>query len=316
MEKQTDRLSSPLLEPKFLDVSRRAVLWSLILHLAIPLGFVTTDALNLTSFDLFGKKHKDQLYQSFIQVDMVALPEEVGLDRKFVDPTLPLRNETILPPEVSTTAPPPTQEEFIFPSKADKTEQDLKAKLEAEKREMELAEAKRKAEAEKKKKEEEEKKKKAEAEKLRRQKEQKAALEKLQKEAEREQALRALEKSAEEKDGKAGREKIAGNILSKGTSTRGKIGADRDAYLAIVQETVTANFNVYPWLSRKTLEAHVLIKVARTGKITQRTLVKSSGNPRYDSSALGAVDATRQLPPTDDEGILQEGITIVFRPEE
>lgn len=320
MQTNPDRLTFPTIEPKFLDVTRRALIWSLCLHLLVPLGLITTNALHLTSLSLFGKRHKDQLYQSFIQVDMVALPEEVGLDRKFVDPTLPIQEKPILPPEIAAPPPPPAvTEEYTFPSKIE----EAKNKIEAERKEMLAAEEKRKSEAEKKRKDEEERRKKieeekrkAEEEKAKRQKEQKAALEKLQSDLEREQALKALEKSAEDKAGKVGRDKVAGNILSKGTSSKGKIGKDRDAYLAIVQETVTANFNVYPWLSRKSLEAHVLIRVGRNGKITQRTLTKTSGNPRYDSSALAAVDATRQLPPTDDEGILAEGITIVFKPEE
>jgi colicin import membrane protein len=235
------------------------------------------------------KKLDKDLYQNFIQVDVVALPDQLISDKTKPDTTLPIVDK------------PQSSKEEVKPDKEDPV---LEAKEEAAKAKAEM-EAKRQADIKKKEeiKATQEKKRKAEQEK---------ALKRLQQEADREAALKTLAKN---QDGKKGRQKLAGNILSKGTAATGKVGTAKDQYTALVAKAISDHFNYFPWQKKKNLVAYVYLEIYKTGRLKFRKVVKGSVDPTFDSAVLQAVDESQPLPVPEDLSVISDGITIEFKPE-
>ncbi len=279
-------MASETIDQSFINIPRRTFYFSLILHIVLPLILYSTDVLDLTSFDVFKKKSADKIYQDYVQIDMVALPEKVGFEDKFIDPALPIVKNPIAQMEKEAAAEKVDEDSLEL---AEKAEMEKKAKEKA-------AEAKKKKiEAEKAKKEAKEKKK------LEQEEARKKALADLNRRIEQEKAIKNLQGSEQ------GRAAIAGNITSEGTSTQGKSGGKgRERYLALVSSTIKEHFNVFAWLKNKKLESEVAFTVTKEGKIKARRLVTSSGNERFDSAALQAVDDTRSIPLPEDREILNE----------
>lgn len=283
--------TSDTFETRVFNLPKTAVIWSLILHASLPLWILTYQILERNHLLPFNNPQKmnKELYQNFIQVDVVALPDQLISDKTKPDTTLPIVDK------------PQNVKEEVKPDKEDPI---LEAKEEAAKAKAEM-EAKRQAEIKKKEevKATQEKKRKAEQEK---------ALKRLQQEADREAAMKNLAKNQE---GQKGRQKLSGNILSKGTATIGKVGTNKDQYAALVAKAINDHFNYFPWQKKKNLVAYVYLEIYKTGRLKFRKVVKGSTDSTFDSAVLQAVDESQPLPIPEDLSVISDGITIEFKPE-
>ncbi|MBI4403248.1 MAG: cell envelope integrity protein TolA [Deltaproteobacteria bacterium] len=274
---------SEAVNERFLSLPTSAILFSLILHVAIPLTFLTVGVLDNFGIHLFPKSRKIRdAFQSYVQVDIVGLPEMPIKDNVFIDPSIPVVDKPAFPSEK------PAAEE-----QSEKIQQNSKNKSETDELTLpDKAKKERLAQAEQ-------------------------ALKKLRDEVNREKALKAL---AMAKGAKEGRSKIAGNIVSKGTATKGKIGSEREIYESQLISAIKQHFDIYTWQGRKKLESGVAVQLLATGKIKYKKVIKPSSDPHFDSAVLKAIDAAQPLPlPTDldlREEVLRDGVEIGFRPEE
>lgn len=278
-------MASDAIDQGFFKIPTRALVISLGLHLTVPLLFFTLNVLDEHGLLPFGKKNTmtKEMYQNFIQVDVVALPDALIGDKKDVDTSLPIVENPKLAPEVAKPAESPDVMEH---EGTEKEQAELKAKrAEEEKIAREKA----------------------------RQSEQEKALRRIREEAEREQAVKAL---ADAQGKQPGRQKLGGNILSKGTATSGKIGTAKEQYTALVAQAVKANFNIYPWQRKKDLLAVVEIEIFPNGRVKRRRVIKASKDRLYDSAVLLAVDSAQPLPVPIDMSVVEDGIKIEFRPDE
>jgi outer membrane biosynthesis protein TonB len=230
-------------------------------------------------FPFSRKSRPPEVYQEFIQVDVVDLPDALVKDLAKMDMTQPIVDNPIAEEELAPkpTSPPP--DSLTFPDL--NKESDLKKQKEAEE--------KKKLEAKKKK-----------------------ALEKLQEEAKKEAALKSLTQAK----GKTGRAKLQGNIQSKGTSTKGTIGDAAQKYGALVRQKIKENFNVFAWQKTKSLSCVVYIRLYSTGRVREKRILKKSSDPLYDSAVLQAIDESQPLPIPEETWLLNEGLSLEFKPEE
>ena len=273
-------MSSEALNQKFIYIPTSALIISCVFHFCLLLAFVTVKVLDHFGIHLF-KPHPLEVYQNYIQVDVVGLPDQLINEKKSIDPTLPIvdKPKTVVEPAIKETEKP---EEPV------KSDEDIMA----EKKKTAKEDAKRLAEEKEK-------------------KERDKALKKLQEEAKREAALKALAHN-----GKSGRSKMAGNMLSKGTGASGAIGSASDAYKALIYQRIKEHFRVYAWQRKKGLVSVVNFEILSNGRIRQKKVVKSSVDPLYNSAVLQAIDEAQPFPLPEDKSILNSGITIEFRPEE
>jgi colicin import membrane protein len=168
-------------------------------------------------------------------------------------------------------------------------------------------ESQKKTVAEKAKAEREEK-----AKKLARQEEEKRkALKQVEEEMKREQALKALAQNTEK-----GRQKLKGNILSKGTSAVGNLGTPKDQFTAIVMAKIKEKFYIMPSQRDRGLTNTVHLELFPTGRVRSKRFVKSSADSLFDSAVMQAIDEAQPLPIPEDLSLIQGGITVTFRAEE
>lgn len=229
-------------------------------------------------------KPKPQVYQEFIQVDVVGLPDQLMKDLSKFDAT----EEVVEKPRAEETPKQVAEEDPMVLAEKAKVAEEQKKAAAAEKEKAQLAakEKKQKMEREK-------------------------ALKKLQEEANREAALKALSR----KEGAKGRAKIAGNLMSKGTSAVGSIGDARDRYVSIVGQKIKQHFNIFSWQRKKGLVAVVYIEIYPTGRVREKRILKRSIDPLFDSAVMQAVDDAQPLPIPEDASLMRQGITVEFRPE-
>jgi colicin import membrane protein len=129
-------------------------------------------------------------------------------------------------------------------------------------------------------------------------------LKELEKAEKKRDALEQIEKQVaaqEIADANARREKvkqslIKGNVLSAGTSLTGLNKSQFNTYLDVVVSRVKSHWNLPEWLQNSKLRAVVVVYLDESGNITKRTLVKPSGDQRFDDLALKAVDESTPLP--------------------
>lgn len=271
-----------MMENHFLGIHKSALVTSLVLHLSIPILFLSVKVLDKLGIHLFpDKKIVKEVYQSFIQVDVVALPDQLVNDKGFVDSKLP----AVENPKTEVEEPVKAKDDVMIETDKEK------AKALKEKEEMAL----------KKEKEKEERKRLADQEK---------AMKKLQEEAKREQALKALAA----KSGQKGRGRLKGNVLSQGTAAHGAIGNAKDRYTALLTESIKQHFNIYLWQQKKNLIAEVQFELFPTGRVRRKRVVKPSSDPLYDSAILKALDDAQPLPLPDDPLLISEEFHITFKP--
>jgi len=283
-------MSTEALNKRYLYIPKRALIASAILHGFFILSMITVKVLDHFGIHLFAKPliNTQEMYQDFIQVDVVALPDQM-IGEKF-DASLPVVEKPAAaeePKEETKAAEPaiPQPDDMVDPQ----------------------AEAKKAAEKDRIKKETEAKAK-AEKQKL----EQEKALKKLQEEASREAALKSLA----QKSGQKGRASLKGNRLSQGTGTSGKVGTPSDRWGALLRQKILENLNLYQWQKKKNIEAVVFLRIFPNGRIRERKIVKASSDSTYNNSVLQAIDASQPLPVPDEPSLYDEGINLVFRPEE
>jgi outer membrane biosynthesis protein TonB len=261
---------------RFIQVPSTALVISIALHLSIPL-FVFI----LKGFDAWNFNRKDTKAhaESFIQVDVVALPDVMLNDKTVVDTSQPI----VAHPKSLLEEAKAKDDLMVLTNEKDRIQKQ---------KEKEMAD---KTKKEKERKSEEEK-----------------ALKKLTEDAKREQALKALFA----KNGKTGRSKMLGNKTSQGTAATGAIGDLKNKWAAQVGQAIKEHFNVFPWQKKKNLVANVHIDVYANGKIRARRITKKSADLTYDSAVLQAVDETQTLPVPEDPSIMSDGITVEMRPED
>lgn len=257
----------------FLGIPRSAFIASVILH-----GFLFIALIMFSTFKedgllgfLLNKKNQENLYQSFVQVDLVGLPDQ--LINQNVNPLLP----EVEKPESNPSPAPITEKKSEEPDVMEEPDEKKEpSKKNSSKQNLEKDKA------------------------------MKAALE----EAEREQALKGLSNQT----GKKGRGKIKGNKLSEGTSSSGIVGTAKDKYIGILTESIKQQFNVFSWQQKKGLMAEVKLVLLPNGKVKWRKIIKPSRDVLYDSAVLQAIDDAQPFPVPEDKGLLQDEITINFRP--
>lgn len=278
-------MSQDLIENRFLTIPVSAFVFSLVLHGSFLIFFVSIPILESMGISILPKKKILQdAYQSFIQVDVVALPDTLPNERPSLDTALPIVDkpaQAIEPEKVETK-----KDDVLISPEAKKEEEAKKAAEQKKKVEQEAKEKDRKKQAD-----------------------QEKALKKIQEEAKREAALKALN----DKGGKVGRKKLSGNVLSKGTSLTGVVGTAKDQYAGRIVQAALQNFNIYFWQQKKGLAAVVHLELFPTGKVRSRQIIKKSIDATYDSAVLQAIDAAT-FPPPEDPSILDEGFNITFIP--
>jgi len=266
----------------FIYVPRKIIIISLIVHVTLPMLYLGVVGLEKLGIKLFpASKNPVEVYQNFIQVDMVALPDELMNQKVDIDPTLPIVEKASSAQEQVAA-----QEEADAMHLAEEKAAAEKAKAEKEKKATEAAEKKAKIEKEK-------------------------ALKAMEREAEKENALKGLK----EKAGEKGRQKISGNLLSKGTAMSGKVGTAKDRYSALVAMKIRENFNIFPWQKKKGLATNVYIEITAQGRIKEKKLMKQSRDPVFDAAVLQAIEASQPLPVPEDMSLVSDGIQLEFRPE-
>jgi len=265
-------MSAETINLRFIHVPSTALILSLILHGAAMIMMLTAHLIDTWGIRIFPRPdYNKDLVQSYVQVDVVGLPEHLIGDQKFVDPAAPI-SEFL--PAVPTQGVPET---FDKPSSLDLREKSKRATA------------------------------------LNLQKEQASALKQLEDEARREKALKQL---VNLKESKTARSKLAGNIVSKGTATQGKIGADSEQYRSLITHLIREHFNIFLWQKSKALTSIVRIRIDRKGSVVEKKLLKSSGDTRYDTAVFTAIDESQPLPVPKEFSIVAEGITLEFKPED
>jgi len=212
-----------------------------------------------------------------------------------------IQPRTIMPVEGKPVQAKAIDLAAIQREKKKKLEAEKKKKAEAEKKKKLEAEKKKKAEAEKKKKLEAEKKKKAEAEKkkkLEAEKKKKLEAEKKKKlEAEKKKKLEAEKKKKAEavkKKKEAERKKREAEQVQRERDEQEAVSAFGAVAWAI-QEEVRTNWNP-PAGDFEGFSVLFTIRVDREGNVTSVTMVRSSGNARFDESAENAIYKASPLP--------------------
>jgi len=189
-----------------------------------------------------------------------------------------------------------------------KAEAERQRAAEAERRRREAeAERQRQAEAERKRKEEEERQRQAEAERQRKEEQER----KRQEEAER----RRREEQREEELA-AERERELQEQLERERLQR-QVDSALARFIPIIKQKVNRNWNRPPGLSSR-IEAHVSVRLSRSGEVLSARIVRSSGNQVFDRSVENAVRKASPLPIPQERGVNEEfrNIKLIFKPEE
>lgn len=122
---------------------------------------------------------------------------------------------------------------------------------------------------------------------------QKEALEKLKK-------LSAIDKIRQqvqnEKAADAAIKTLKGRVLSKGTSPTGLDKIQSENYLVQLDGLIKSNWALPQWLIGKPLKTKVLVKIHPDGRVADRKIVQSSGNPTYDEYCLQAIEKASPFP--------------------
>lgn len=258
-------------EREFLTIPKRAWIGSLFFHIGFTLFLITSPEIQKLIPALAQKPLTQEVVQNFIQVDVVALPDETFENKKWID----LQKPIVEKPKAEVETPKKIEEEAPVIREEKKEVPDAKA-IER-KRDDEL----------------------------------KKVMQKLKEEAARESALKSLKN----REGKIGRKKMAGNILSKGTAGVGAIGATKDQYTAILAQKIKEHFNIYQSQKKKKISCKIYFELNPNGRAKQIKVVTPSSDPLFDSAVLQAVQEAQPLPIPEDLALIRNGITIEFKPE-
>jgi TonB family protein len=252
-------------------------------YLAVSLALHGTLFLLLSIGSFFSPK--PQLFVPTVQIDMVALPDQVKQQQQeALDLTKPVKENAPPPPP-----PEPKKEAEAAPEPVKKTtpdEMSLKREKEAEKRAKNALERMRE-----------------QLKKDRRQEEDRnrQALEK------RKADLKKFEETY--------RAAIRGNQVNSGTSSAGELRATMNAYAGHITERLRSNWALPAYLQDKGLRASVRIYIDAHGNLTRMQFTGSSGNNSFDSYVEGAVRRSTPFAPPPEEmapGLRSSGMEVLF----
>lgn len=211
-----------------------------------------------------------------IRVDMVGLPEKYNPAQKSTD--LPEKNEK---------QPEPVVEEKPQPKPEPKVEAKPEPKVEpkAEPDKVKLDKAKQK---------------------------QKSALEKLKK-------LSAIDKIRDqvqkEKSAAETAKILKGRTIAKGSAITGLDKIQSENYLVQLDALIKSKWQLPQWLIGKPLKTKILVKIEPDGRVRDRKVVQTSGNPTYDEYCLQAIEKAAPFPKVPDkftEVFSEDGVLFGF----
>lgn len=110
---------------------------------------------------------------------------------------------------------------------------------------------------------------------------------------------------------------VKGNIISPGTDLTGLDKLQHQNYAVALDRHVKQFWALPEWLARKGLTARVLVRLDETGAVLSKDIVKTSGEKRFDESALDTIDQASPMPapPTKlSAKVRVDGILIEFGP--
>lgn len=114
------------------------------------------------------------------------------------------------------------------------------------------------------------------------------------------EALKNIEKMQNSKDfNTAG--PIKGNRLAPGDSLEGLNRIQYNNYKKVLQDAIKSNWDLPPWLQDGDLSAEALIKIDENGNVTEKELIKSSGNTIYDKYVIETINKSSPFQPPDDK---------------
>lgn len=93
---------------------------------------------------------------------------------------------------------------------------------------------------------------------------------------------------------------IKGNRLAAGDSIEGRNRIHYNNYKKDLQDAVKSKWDLPPWLQDGNLSAEALVKIDETGVVTEKQLIKSSGNSIYDKYVLETITKSSPFPPPPD----------------
>ena len=199
-----------------------------------------------------------------IRVDMVGLPEKYNPGEKSND--LPEKIEKQPEPVVEVKPEPKVEAKPEEKKPEPKTESKPDPKAKADDDAVSLNKSKQK---------------------------QKAALEKLKK-------MSAIEKIRQqvqnEKNAAATAKTYKGRVISKGTSLTGLDKLQSENYLVQLDALIKSNWALPQWLIGKPLKTKILVKIHPDGRVADRKIVQTSGNPTYDEYCLQAIEKAAPFP--------------------
>lgn len=251
------------------------------ISLAVHLGLFLSLAVGGLIFP-----HKIDLQLPAVQIDMVALPDQVKQETPSqVDTSLPVKEDAPPPPE-KEPEPEPEPEPIAIPEKK-KPEPKKEAPKKDTQKQAKSALERLREQVENERKEEERKK--------------KEALERRKNDL----------KNFEEKY----RAAIRGNQKNEGTSATGQLQSTMNAYYAHVRDRLAQHWALPPYLQTQGLNAVVRIYIDNRGNVARMNFVKSSGNENFDEYVKGAINRGTPFapPPSEMAGDLRNrGIEVGF----
>ena len=218
---------------------------------------------------------KTDVFVPTVQIDMLALPDQVKTPDNDVDVTKPVKENA--KPETSKPEPKDDDSDMKF------VEEKPKPKKDTEKKALSAIE------------------------KLR----QEIAKEKKRKEEAMAQKRKDELKNFEDRY----RAPIRGNQVNQGTSANGVLAATMNAYAGHVADRVRRNWGLPPYLSNQNLRAEVRIFIDSSGNLARYQFITSSGNQVFDDYVKTSITRAAPFAPPPAEmarGLRSGGIDLQF----
>ena len=139
-------------------------------------------------------------------------------------------------------------------------------------------------------------------------KKQQVALEKLK-------AMSAIEKIRKEVQQQDTAKPIKGRVITKGTSLTGLDKMQSDSYLVQLDGLIKSHWQLPQWLIGKPYKTKVLVKFDPDGRLIDKKIYQTSGNPTYDEYCLQAIDHSSPFPKVPErfsEVYKEDGVLIGF----
>ena len=258
----------------FINVPLSSILISIGVHFTIVVVLISFHFLDGLGLSFLKKKEMKEPYQSFIQVDVVDLPDQLAKNMTQVDMSENIVDKPV--PQVKPSVSPlPSIDVMKLPDK-----QEIKEQLEKRTKKERIED-------------------------------QAKALKEIQQEAKREQALKnlAVKEGVKGRSKLFGNRLSQGNSAVGMIGT----ASDQYRALVSDAIRNHFNIYLWQQ-KKAALTADIYLEVYPTGKVKLRRVVKASADPLFDSAVLQAIDASQPLPVPDDISVLKEGFQITFKP--